>query len=203
MTEPLLTSISYYLHYAFFNGEVLPKLKDTIDEIQELQSFNTNVLLVINKVILNLTDESAEGTGNLLRSLDFNIEHEIKQPITVVRILTICAIVSYSFNEYEVALKHLDVIRKIGTPFTFHHAICIFYHALVLLELARNKKDNITCIKNAEECISILRSISKNAPSNFDNKVSLLEAELFSLCSNLSQAKSCYDLSIALSKSMV
>ena len=201
MYEGVFTSINYYVHYCFFCGYSMPRLKDIIDDLENSNSLSTNAAFVISKVVSNLMDENAEDPAALDGVLDFKIDNEKKQPITTARILTICCVVAHLFNDYKSALKCLDDFKEIDTPFTFHHAICVFYEALISLELAKEKSENTKHIEDAEECIAKLRSFSENSPSNFLNKIYLLEAELLSIRGNdVCQIKSCYDQAIALSK---
>ena len=136
---------------------------------------------------------------------DYTLTETVKKEFFVAYITTNLnkLILAYYFNEYDVAwdmilLSRRNVGKTAKSLFSF--SLRTFYDSLTCLELARNissKSKKQSKIIAARKGLRRLRSYAANCPENFNNKVSLLEAEFAILQGHTDSAMHKYDQSIA------
>jgi len=211
--ESSALSCASYVMYAFFSGTNLRKLLDDIQEFESIvqnkivQSFYACFQAVLNILGKNKDKNPAVLDGDMF---DYNFCFDSKQKgYSVSRASAVCAIVAYLFGDYSSAYNFIERCREYESTFRnmFVHPIFVFYDGLISLEMAKQQQERISSISqnetfmnNAKECISKLKSLSENAPSNFLNKFHLLQAEMAVVLGNTPQANMHYQEAISLSE---
>ena len=212
--ESTALSCATWVMYAFFSGTNLRKLLNVIQEFESIipnkivASFYACFQAVINILGKNRNNKNPAVLDGDRFDYKFCFDSNQKG-YSVSKASTICAIVAYLFGDYSSAYKFIERCRGCESTFRnmFVYPVFVFYDGLISLEMAKQQREhasslpqNETFMNHAKECISKMKSLSENAPSNFLNKLYLLQAEMAAVLGDTLQANKCYQEAITLSE---
>ena len=198
--------------YGFFSGT---NLNGLLGDIQDFESLFPNKIVASFyasfQAVLNLLgrNESNRNPAMLIGDkFDYKFCFDPKQQgYNVSRASAICAVVAYLFGDYSSAYDFIGKCREYESTFLnmFVHPMYVFYDGLISLEILKQNRNIISSetanlLTKAKECLSELKVLSDNAPSNFINKFHLLQAEMLVVSGDTIQANVHYQEAIQLSE---
>merc|ERR1719343_39820 len=198
--------------YGFFSGT---NLNGLLSDIQHFESLFPNKIVASFyasfQAVLNLLgeNESNKNPAMLIGGrFDYKFCFDPKQKgYSVSRPSAICAIVAYLFGDYSSAYDFIGKCREYESTFLnmFVHPIYVFYEGLISLAIVKRNQNltspqTVQFVTKAKECLSQLKILSDDAPSNFLNKFHLLQAEMLIVLGDSIQANMHYQEAIRLSE---
>uniref|UniRef100_A0A6V2JKU6 Anaphase-promoting complex subunit 5 n=1 Tax=Ditylum brightwellii TaxID=49249 RepID=A0A6V2JKU6_9STRA len=203
-----MMSAQQYCVQAYESGVELETLIKVISKfrkemIEHNQELSLKMLLILKQTILNLMGQSKDPLHLSGRAMDE--ESVLKEAIDNNRKSVVSAIylnrswLAYFFGDYELALKmitSLDLALNDTRMPTFTMCNYSFLSALVSFALAHSTDGNCRWMQRASIALDEVKKYAQHAPSNYQHKLLLLEAESAFLTKDKYQAAKKYDFAI-------
>ena len=115
-----------------------------------------------------------------------------------------CIFRAYYFYEYDSAARLIDESKLLNKEFGYVGSCIfeffVFYSGLVACSMAKKEEKRSHWLLIANENLNLLKGWSEVVPQNFENKLTLLEAEIAFAVGNKDEAKELFKEAIYLSK---
>ncbi|KAI7851131.1 hypothetical protein BDC45DRAFT_572219 [Circinella umbellata] len=111
--------------------------------------------------------------------------------------LKLIVLVMYGYDEAAFKIGHKYAQLADMQPSHRHTHLMLFFHCLAMIRLVRSGKgDHDSLMKQIEKHQETLQQFAKHSPENLQMFVSLIDAELASLTSDMRRTEQLYDLAI-------
>ena len=203
-------SLMCYGYTAYYSGQELSALKQTMDEHRKvIQQFRQdgyfNIQSIYYQSVLNLLEPTAEP--DRLYSKGYDETEMIQHHLAANQLLALCQLycnkllLSYLFHRYEQALENARLTEQYLSSGAglMHVQLFSFYNALLQLAIypTADKTEQPNILDRVSDHQEKLQEWSTHAPSNQSHRCTLVAAERCRVLDDKANAIALYDQAIA------